>query len=127
MASNGKTGFSRFLELSALVFATLTGAGGVGLYVFKVGAVVDQVNNLDRRVAHIEASGSPPYSSFMKLEDERQAGIKDRLAKVEESVKAFNEMRVELAAVRVRLEDVNVRLEDLKNSLDASKSAHPGK
>lgn len=99
------------------LLSNISGLLAIGLVVFNGGALVERVDNHEKRISHIEASGSPPIAEHIKLDDEREARTRADIVEIKTAAKQAASVKDEVSAVRGELAVVNVKMDALKEQL----------
>lgn len=118
MSTETRTRWTGWLQITALVFACVTGAFSVGAIIFKGGWLVRTVEihdvtliRHDSRLAKIESDGSPKIASHEKLDDERDARNRERIAAVESAVKEVTKMAESIGRMSQKIDDLKEQLQ----------------
>jgi hypothetical protein len=102
--------FKDWLQVAATSLSMVIGFISIGLVVFKGGALVHEVQNHENRILTIEARGSPPIAEHIKLDDERNSNVKERLSRVESAVIVISTLQVEIGRIEEKLDAMKIMI-----------------
>ena len=94
----------------------ISGLLSIGLLVFRGGALLQTINDHDRRIVQMEIGGSSLAREHIKLDDERVATLKDRTAKIEAVMASIPNIERDVAVLRVQIDALLKALERDRNS-----------
>lgn len=103
-------GLLRVLEVSAVVFSVVCGSINLGVIIWKGGEMTHMITTHESRLAAIEARGSQAVSEHIKLDDQRESVMRERIAKLEEIYKVALDMRAEISRMSQKVDDLKERL-----------------
>lgn len=96
----------RVLEVSAIVFSVITGAMSVSVIIWKGGSMAQMLTAHEVRLMKIESAGSPTLDTHIKVDDERERNLKERMTKLEDIFKVALDMRSEMSRLSQQLTDL---------------------
>lgn len=106
------------MQITALVFACITGAFSVSAILVKGGVVLhtqqaqgETLTDHSRRITKIESDGSPKIAMHEKLDDERDARNRERIAAVEGAVKEVTKMAESIGRMSQKIDDLKEQLQ----------------
>lgn len=109
MERNGSR-IMRGLEVTAIVFSVVTGASSLGILVWKGGEMSHMVTTHETRIVAIESKGSPTMGEHVKVDEEREKNMKDRMDRLEDIYKVALDMRSEMSRLTQKVDDLKEQL-----------------
>lgn len=103
-------GVIRTLEIVVLVAAAVTGLVNTGMIFYRGGELMKTVAVHDDRLRRIEDRGSSLASEHVKVDDEREARSRERIARLEEFFALALAMRSDMARMSQKLDDLNEQI-----------------
>jgi hypothetical protein len=106
------------------MFNAIGGVSGllsIVLLVWRGGALVQQVNDHDRRIVAVEQFGSSALGTHVKYDDERVQTLKERTLRLENILVALPDLQREVAVVNVKMDGLQKTLDEYIKRILAEK------